>query len=275
MRNAGWLFYRNYYHWLEKPGGERFLQYFAETGKLAREKDALFVEESRKMTDFEFSLELNSFFPTGNQQIELETTYPGLVIGSGYGHQTGAMGEFKLGFFFDHCTGLPVIPGSSVKGLLRSAFPNRDKKRSDVQRSKSAFIHQILGSIRPELAKLHPGQLEDHLFEGKSSEGDYLPMHQHDVFLDAAITSTRNDGKRIFGEDYLTPHPDPLKNPIPVRFLKILPGVRFQFNFLLQPSTLGALTLSAAEKTQLYRTILEQLGIGAKTNVGYGQFTTT
>ena len=293
MRNAGWLFYRNYYDWLEKPGGERYLQHFDDTGKLAKDKDVLFKEESRALTDFGFETGLNDFFPVGNQHFELETTYPGLLVGSGYSHQTGAMGkfkrvalgnkeskqhdqtgatgEFKLGFFFDHCTGLPVIPGSSVKGLLRSAFPNREKQET-VQQAKTAFVQSLLTQIRPELVDLPIDQLEELLFSGKTESGDYLPMYEHDVFLDAHIIGTRNEGKRIFGEDYLTPHPNPLKNPIPVRFLKILPKVRFRFNFNLQPSTLTGLTLYAADKEHLFRIILEQLGIGAKTNVGYGQF---
>ena len=61
----------------------------------------------------------------GNEEhsFELTTTYPGLVLGTGYSHETGTEGEFKLGFYFDWTTGLPVIPGSSVKGILRAAGP--------------------------------------------------------------------------------------------------------------------------------------------------------
>ena len=71
----------------------------------------------------------NSYFENDKidkeNKILLNTTYPGLLIGSGYIHEIGSTNienELKLGFFFDHTTGLPIIPASSVKGLLRSAF---------------------------------------------------------------------------------------------------------------------------------------------------------
>lgn len=273
MKNAGWLFYRQYYHWLEKPGNERFLQHASDTGKLSKDKDPLFVQESRALTDFSFESSSVEFFPPGRQHIELETTYPGLLTGSGYSHQTGTMGEFKLGFFFDHTTGLPLIPGSSVKGILRSAFPNKGRKdpKTDL---KYRFIQSLLGRIRPELAHLNPHELEALLFEGKVGDDDqYLPMHKHDVFMDAFITATRNEGQRLLDEDFLTPHESSLKNPVPVRFLKVLPGVRFRFSFDLKQHKIGDLAIGPEDKIQLFRHILLQFGAGAKTNVGYGQFT--
>jgi len=179
------------------------------------------------------------------------------------------MGEFKSGFFFDHTTGLPVIPGSSVKGLLRSAFPGKEK-RPAVKAMKEKFVLEQLGA---EMAAMNVAKLENLIFEGKRGEDDYLPMHQHDVFFDAYIIGTnRENQNRIFADDYITPHSNPLKNPIPVRFIKILPGVTFQFNFQLEPSTVDGLTLEAAKKAKLFENLLRIFGIGAKTNVGYGQF---
>ncbi len=57
------------------------------------------------------------------QDLRLQVQNPGLLPGIGYPHEVGYPGEFKLGFGFDHVTGLPVLPGSSVKGVLRSVFP--------------------------------------------------------------------------------------------------------------------------------------------------------
>ena len=156
---------------------------------------------------------------------------------------------------------------------MRSAFPNKGRRQKHSE-AKEKFIKNRLGEIRPELASINIDQLENLLFEGQSESGNYLPMYEHDVYLDAHITGTNNEGKRIFGEDYITPHLEALKNPVPVRFLKILPGVRFQFNFILHDSNLAGMAISVADKEQLYRGILQQFGVGAKTNVGYGQFTT-
>jgi CRISPR-associated protein Cmr6 len=58
----------------------------------------------------------------GSHQFTLYTTYPGLLIGSGYAHSTNTTGDASIGFYFDHTTGLPTIPGSSVKGVMRSVF---------------------------------------------------------------------------------------------------------------------------------------------------------
>ncbi|MDZ7743476.1 MAG: RAMP superfamily CRISPR-associated protein [Bacteroidota bacterium] len=43
----------------------------------------------------------------------------------------------ELGFFFDHTTGLPMIPGSSVKGSLRSAF----------MKDKGGYVKSILKEL--------------------------------------------------------------------------------------------------------------------------------
>ena len=43
---------------------------------------------------------------------KLSTIYPGLLTGSGMVHETNNQGELKLGFFFDHTSGLPMLPGS-------------------------------------------------------------------------------------------------------------------------------------------------------------------
>jgi len=272
MKNAGWLFYRDYYKSLEREDNKQ-LGNFVESGKLGKKDEVFFKAESDALLDFEWSNAQNNLFPTGNQQpVKLETTYPGLLVGSGYSHQTGSMGEFKLGFFFDYTTGLPVIPGSSVKGLLRSAFPNREK-RSAVKTMKAKFIAEQLGIVRTELANMDVAKLEDWIFTGKKPGSDeYLPMYRHDVFLDAFIVGTHDQKKRIFADDFITPHSDPLKNPVPVRFLKIRPEVTFQFNFTLHDSTIDNLTLKASEKAKLFENILHIFGIGTKTNVGYGQF---
>jgi CRISPR-associated protein Cmr6 len=270
MKNAGWLFYRDYY----KSLSDDKLKKFVATGKLGPKEQVFFKQESDALLEFKWDNSHNRYFTKGNHtSIQFETTYPGLLVGSGYSHQTGSMGEFKLGFFFDHATGLPVIPGSSVKGLLRSAFPN-EEKRDGVKKMKTEFVKGMLSGIRKPLGDIDISILENLIFTGKIPKSDeYLPMYKHDVFHDAFIVGTSNENKgKIFGEDYITPHPHPLKNPTPVRFMKILPGVIFQFNFDLKDSKVGDLVLSAEEKCDLFKQIILLFGIGAKTNVGYGQF---
>ena len=239
------------------------------------------------------------------QCLTLTTTYPGLFTGSGYNHETGNTGELSLGFFFDHTTGLPILPGSSIKGVLRGVFPRFKGDATDplkpvvpasqIQQNKAAFVAALFSipkkNGQTDFEKVH--QLELALFEGVDFQGTAkaraeaklknlkdagtivcrLPMSKHDVFLDAFISKGGKDG-HILGLDAITPHGDnPLKNPIPLPFLKVLPGVEFTFQFLLRTSELADGTKISPElKKNVFKVILTTFGAGAKTNVGYGQF---
>jgi len=77
--------------------------------------------------------------------VSLYTTYPGLTMGTGYDRETKTKGDFKIGFFFDHTTGQPIIPGSSVKGLMRSLFElDVDKKGNELTGEKSVAALQFI-----------------------------------------------------------------------------------------------------------------------------------
>lgn len=283
-KNAGLLFYREYYNQGDLAPGR--LEAFVETGKLLvfidkdktkREpKDKqFFVEASQELINLQWGPQMNQHFTTGQQQFTLKTIYPGLLIGTGYSHQTGSTGEFKSGFYFDYTTGLPVIPGSSVKGVLRSVFPGRDKSENGVVKTmKTKFIRSLLKSVGgPELTDDKDIiTLEKAIFEGLDEKDHPLPMHRHDVFHDAFICNADREHK-ILEEDFITPHGEnPLKNPTPVRFLKIRGGVSFQFCFDLKDTEINGRTVTAAQKKELFLRILKKTGIGAKTNTGYGHF---
>ena len=65
------------------------------------------------------------------QSFTLKTEYPGLLIGAGYPHDAKLDEAIKCGFTFDYVTGIPYIPGSSLKGMLRSFFPGNQKEVSE------------------------------------------------------------------------------------------------------------------------------------------------
>ncbi len=215
----------------------------------------------------------------GGQQIELETTYPGLFLGSGYPHETGVLGELKLGFYFDHTTGLPVIPGSSVKGVLRSAFEvDVDKKGNNVTGDKSVeFIKDLLDETKERKTKLSNDDIDKFKNTLTIDKLKYLIKQifgdqktpGNDIFFDAYPIESNNNNGLFLSNDFITPHKDnPLKNPVPLQFLKILPQVTFRFDFKLTENE----DMTAELKKELFKQILLDLGIGAKTNVGYGQF---
>ncbi len=304
--NLGWLYYKKYY------------SDFTESH---------FEDINNQILDFKYQDECaaNNDLGNPNHKVILKTTYPGLLIGSGYQHESHGMGEFKIGFFFDYSTGLPQIPGSSVKGVLRSLFPN-EKDSSEVKEGKCIYINDTLSNIikieilsieqqilKEELKNLKEGiedikrrenhgdkltslrklitefssldlfhleKLEDEMFVGKIVESDnykdgelqtrQLSIYKRDIFYDAVIAN-ENGIQKLVSSDFITPHSNPLKDPNPLMFLKVLPEILIKFQFSCHDShVIDGLT--AWHKIELFKQLLLDFGVGAKTNVGYGQF---
>lgn len=237
-QNIGYLYYKEYFNGLK----------FDNNGKASFDNPI-----NKKLFDLELSNYDYLFKDNANKSIILNTIYPGLLIGSGYIHEIGGQDdELKLGFFFDYTSGLPIIPGSSVKGVLRAAF----------KKVKGAYIKSLLQDLNI-IYDNEISELEIAIFDNNSTS-----IYNRDVFLDAYPIQSDNENNIFFSNDYITHHENPLQNPNPVQFLKVLPNVQFQFNFKLTNS--GG--LSVENKLELFKQILLDLGIGAKTNVGYGQF---
>ena len=227
MENLNLLFHKIYY---DKIGTDEFKQKVEDSNK--KIFGATFVHAD----DFLQCDILNV------KTLHMKTQYPGLLIGTGYPHGSGlADDDIKCGFSFDYVSGQPYIPGSSVKGVLRSHFKDH--------RDAVAEIADI-----PEETVT---KLEKNIF-------DY-----GDTFLDAVLYD--GDSKnRILGEEYITPHSECTKTPVPIHIMKILPDVRFEFRFVVSDYKEGEFTFTGEQKKNLFRTLLELFGIGAKTNVGYG-----
>lgn len=207
-----------------------------------------------------------------NKTIRAKISYPGLVSGIGISHETGITGEFKLGVHFNFTYGLPVLYGSSVKGTLRSAFIAKEGN-GKILEYEPYFLKKVTGR---DWSQNEIKMLFESIFEGKE-DGNPKSIYKRDIFFDAVIVETDNKG-RILCSDSITPHggpnkDNPLKNPIPITFMKIAPGCEMEFRFKLTDSYAnGNKLFSAEEKEKLFKKIILTLGVGAKTNVGYGQF---
>lgn len=189
------------------------------------------------------------------QSFLMETAYPGMLIGTGYAHEAeGNMDDcIKLGFSFDYVSGQPYIPGSSVKGTLRSCFEQTSIIREFLE-AKLATDEKKKAQLETILTDKAIQDLTADIFDGK------------DIFFDAVL-EVGGENNRIIGSDYITPHgEDTTKNPRPLLMAKILPGVVFRFRFTLHDSEL----LTAEQKKEVFADILSIFGTGAKTNTGYG-----
>ena len=208
--NAGWLYYK---------------AYFKDIDFLADKKDetneAAFNKANRRLGKVKladpYTDELENYLDN-LVSFEAKTLYPGLLIGSGYQHETHRLGEYNLGFFFDHTLGLPMIPGSTVKGVLRSAFKHAE------------LIKALLE--KPDWKEKEVKELEQDIFEGKdpnpkqetdSHAPPFLPrpMSKHAVFFDGIMIDQSGE-EGILQSDSLTPHNPTdkeygqFKNPIPI-----------------------------------------------------------
>lgn len=182
-----------------------------------------------------------------DHRFKLQVCYPGLVTGVGINHEAKLEGEFKLGMHFDWTWGMPIIYGSSVKGVLKSWFAEFYKKK---YQDDDSLISKLI----------------DDIFEGGKKS-----IYQRDIFFDAVIVKSNSQGK-ILASDSITPHGEnPLKNPIPITFMKIAPGCILEFRFRLSDTEVDGKKFGAELKRELFEDILTTVGIGAKTNVGYGQ----
>ena len=203
---------------------------------------------------------------------ELTTSYPGLIIGSGYAHGISAKesdkdnkeSDIKMGFYFDYTSGLPVIPGSSVKGLLRSLFGL--SKNDPYKEAKEELIREFL-----DMKDLDVETLGRVIFDGVDANNPKkrLSPYKQDRFYEARIVKVTN---YLMKDDYIAPHTYPLKNPVPIRFLKINSGVKFRFTFELVDTKINDNTVTANKKEELFCYLINNFGVGAKTNVGYGVF---
>lgn len=274
--NIGWLYYQDYYRdFTRQLPREIVVKEKKIKGKTDVELNYKKKNEYILRSSFT-DLGKNNYFLIDmlkcNTLLCFETVYPGLLIGAGLSHGTGAKNDMKIGFQFDYTTGLPYIPGSSVKGVLRSMFPLIKKRgelgEEDYNQRRIKYIHHILKDMNLNGKQIIA--LTKEIFDAPALKEKDV-KRKKDVFMDALIVKSENERSWIMGDDFITPHKHPLKNPVPLQFLKVLPKVTFCFCFHLYPSVIGNVIITKEQKETIFKKILEDIGVGAKTNVGYGQ----
>lgn len=189
----------------------------------------------------------------------LYTLYPGLLIGIGNPHDVAVAGALKCGFTFDYVTGLPYITGSTLKGMLRAYFPIiKDAEEGTEDHGKAELIK---GLFEPKKENLKVLKLKENMFENQ------------DIFIGGF--PVLSEEQALLEMEFITPHKEKFKNPNPISLVKVKPGVRFEFLFVFKdykdPDT-GEIIVTADEKLKLCKELLLLMGIGAKTNVGFGRF---
>ncbi len=192
-----------------------------------------------------------------------------LITGIGQPHPN------EVGMVFDHTMGIPYIPASSVKGIVRFAHmleliesdnlsdytdSNKDGEYI-IESNLKTLIPAIFGGDADEEKK---GKKKTKKLKGKVIFLDAYPNKVSDLHVDIM---NPHYGDYYSDEKGETPPADYL-DPTPIKFLTVKPGTVFTFkalvsknsDFLLKP-------LKTA-----FQKALEDEGVGAKTAVGYGRF---
>ncbi|SHF43643.1 CRISPR-associated protein Cmr6 [Seinonella peptonophila] len=164
-----------------------------------------------------------------------------MVIGMGLPHPV------ENGFAWHHTLGVPYIPGSSIKGMLRATLRRWSATHEG--------LDKIFGSREEQEAK----QVGSILF--------YDAIPSKPIKLEVDIMTPHYT--TYYGNPSIPPQDQ--SEPIPIPFLTIAKNQDFQLFFM---SRTNAPQMQADLKVlkQWIRFAGDVEGIGAKTNIGYGQF---
>ena len=273
IQNIGKLFYKDYYKDINFGYVLDRTQEGSQDSKIARMNSKIKSSSLVRIAN-----------PMADHHFQERIAYPGLVTGTGITHDSKKLaGGYNLGMHFDYTFGMPNVYGSSVKGVLRDYF--KQARVKTVQSNGTETISYDDDLLVPIIQRgINIDELFEDIFNGKilkegvDGKSIYVnkSIYNRDVFYDAVIVKAYKDKKgieHIVDDDSITPHKDgPLKDPVPITMLKIAPGCIIEFRFHLNDFTSHkGQIFKAEEKLKLFKNILEIVGIGAKTNVGYGQ----
>lgn len=158
----------------------------------------------------------------------------------------GAASPLENGFVWHHTLGVPFLPGSSVKGMMRAWA---DPKHGWGGCTEPERVSQLFGGDGAGSVLVFDALPE----EPPKLEVDVLNVHYQPYYSKAQRYPT----------DYMS--------PVPVKFLVVAAGQPFQF--AVAPRA-GAPTGTADvdEAVRLLTEALQMIGAGAKTAAGYGRF---
>ncbi len=185
--------------------------------------------------------------------LELQaTTETRLVTGIGQPHPS------ETSMVFDHNLGIPYIPASSIKGLLR--FANIVCLIKDKENEKSIDDEGI-----SDIFYYYGGQEKRGCAIFLDAYPQKIPELEIDIMNPHYAKYYQNE----------TPPADYLE-PTPIKFLTVAKGTMFIFRALVPKDC------SSKEKENLkkeifnvYEDALTKEGLGAKTSLGYGRFRVT
>lgn len=186
---------------------------------------------------------------TKTQTIEIyaETVSP-FISGLGSGHPT------ETGMILDRNTGVPYLPASSIKGVLRLAYAvNMANGRKEIP---SKELNTYFGSMDDTDVK-----------QGQIVFLDAYPVNPPNIKVDIM---NPHFSKYYKGENNM---PLEKENLTPVKFLSVVENTVFCFRCVF--FSLKDTPIIPEDKQVIYKafeTAFTTIGFGGKTSIGYGRF---
>lgn len=187
----------------------------------------------------------------------------------------GNPGPTEVGLTLHHTWGVPLLPGSALKGLTASyaqatygPSPDQDSEERRHWRGPTVKDPRVAGaSFR-------------RVFGAPGADGQ-VDAWQGDVLFHDALWLPGDEQTLPLARDVLTVHqmayyggdgwPNDYDSPNPVAFLSVRPKARFRIVLGVAPGTQDGAALLAIART-LVAGALTEWGIGGKTSAGYGRF---
>lgn len=214
---------------IDSPAKLKWIQTVAEAGNPVGIKDLLAEHTARLATLARTSGGAADFFKTSGR----------FATGLGREH------PIENGFAWHPTLGVPYLPGSSVKGLVR------------------AWASTWLQS--PDVARIFGGEKSEHI--GSVIFFDAIPTKPIQL---AADVMTPHYGPYYEDKTGQTPPAD-WHSPVPIPFLTVADGQSFLFT--LAPRTSAEEDKADCQQAAAWlKDALLELGAGAKTAVGYGRY---
>ena len=187
----------------------------------------------------------------------------------------GSFHPTETGFILDRNTGLPYIPASAIKGVLRMAhtLDLAEKYPEEIICTDNDF----------EFPDTHQSLLK--YFGYTDSKTETKDVRGQLVLLDAFPEKIP-----VLKQDIMNPHfatyynaktatpPLETESPVPLKFMAVEKGTSFKFRLFLLPLADGLQPTGCLNDEDriavldMFKRAAEQLGFGAKTAVGYGRF---
>jgi CRISPR-associated protein Cmr6 len=180
----------------------------------------------------------------------------------GHGNSSAA----DLGLTVQHTWGVPIIPGSSLKGLCAHYV-------AAVYGSVDAGYKGPMWDQHRKRVCSQPGEFYRQIFGSPDIQGDPGRAGQI-IFHDAVYKLEKND-RQPFARDIITPHqmeyqkntgrwPNDFDDPNPLPFITVKPDTSF-LTAVSGPTDWAKLAI------ELLHEAFAQWGVGAKTAAGYGR----